>query len=55
MVPYRPKIIEKAIAWPLVAPVAAGAWKVGAELALEVKTYPAVPAAVVAKTVVDEA
>jgi len=25
MVPYRPKIIEKAIAWPLLAPDAAGA------------------------------
>jgi len=23
--PYRPKMIEKAIAWPLVAPLAAGA------------------------------
>jgi hypothetical protein len=44
--PYKPKIIEKAIAWPFVAPVAAGVAQVGAPPVVAVKTCPVVPAAV---------
>ena len=41
MFPYRPKIIEKAMAWPLVAPLAAGA--VDCQVVpLLVSTFPAV-------------
>jgi hypothetical protein len=39
--PYYPKIIESTIAWPLVAPEDAAAWKVGkAPAPLLVNTYP---------------
>ena len=44
MTPYSPKINEKAIAWPLVAPEAAGA--VDAHVVpLDVRTLPVLPGA----------
>ena len=53
--PEMLKMLGTVAATLVTVPLVDGAWKVGAALELAVNTYPAVPAAVVAKALVVEA